>query len=169
MKKYNLVLMLVAIIISTNFKLYSQDTILKKSDKTIESESISIKENSIEETKAFILKEINEHGFEEDSFKTRYKASFEGDYLRLIEMTKKNKELNAGILFDFSNVYKFQKISIRSEELAYLNIFVTIIKKNDKKDKLKLIMRVDGPAHAKIILNALKQYNSLLIKKEKTI
>ena len=41
-------------------------------------------EISKEETMEFIVKSINGHGFEEDSFKRRYRAKFEGDYLRLI-------------------------------------------------------------------------------------
>lgn len=47
-----------------------------------------VSNHSLAETKDFIIKTINEHGFEEDTFKSRYRASFEGDYLRLIVMRK---------------------------------------------------------------------------------
>jgi hypothetical protein len=126
-------------------------------------------EISIEETKDFIVKQINEHGFEEDSFNNRYKASFEGDYLRLIVLRKNNEEANGGILFDFSNVYKFQNVSVRSNNLAFVNIFVSILKnkKQNKWDKHKLIMRVDNSLIAESILNALKHYNELLIETKK--
>ncbi len=127
--------------------------------------------HSLAETKEFIIKTINEHGFEEDTFKRRYRASFEGDYLRLIVMRKDEIEpTNKGILYDFSNVYKFQRVSKRSDKLSFLNIWVSIVK-NEKKmkfDKHKLIMRVDDPDKAESILNALKYYNSLLLGKSKS-
>lgn len=123
------------------------------------------------ETKEFIVKTINDHGFDEDSFKRRYRASFEGDLLRLIIMRKnENEPSHKGILYDFSNVYKFQRVSKRSNQLAYVNIFVSIVK-NERKmkfDKHKLIMRVDDPEKAQSILNALKHYNSLLLGKNKS-
>lgn len=126
------------------------------------------KENdiSLEETKEFIIKTINEHGFEEDTFKRKYRATFEGDYLRLIVLKKNGIDItNDGILYDFSNVYKFHHVSKRSDKLAFVNIWVSILKNNkkDKWDKHKLIMRVDGIPEAESILNALRHYNELLL------
>ena len=124
-------------------------------------------EEALEETKDLLVKEINAHGFEANSFKSKYKASFEGNYLRLIELKKKSTEpKNEGILFDFSNVYKFEKLSKRSEELVYLNIWVSILKneKKNKFDKHKLVMRVDGVDNAVTILTGLKQLNKLLLE-----
>jgi len=121
---------------------------------------------SIEETKDFIIKTINEHGFEEDTFKRKYKASFEGDYLRLIILKKNGIDnTNEGILYDFSNVYKFHRVSERSDKLAFVNIWVSILKnkKKNKWDKHKLIMRVDGIPEAKSILKSLQHYNKLLL------
>lgn len=130
------------------------------------SSDIASDEISLEETKNFIIKEINEHGFEEDTFKKRYRASFEGEYLRLIVLRANGEEANHGLLYDFSNVYKFHNVSKRSDELAFLNIFVSMSqsKKEIKWDKHKLIMRVDGLVHAEAIQNALKHYNKLLIQ-----
>lgn len=126
---------------------------------------------SLAETKEFIIKTINEHGFEEDTFKRRYRASFEGELLRLRVMKKDESEpVNNGILYDFSNVYKFQNVSKRSDKLSFVNIWVSIVK-NEKKmkfDKHKLIMRVDDPVKAESILNALKYYNTLLLGKSKS-
>ncbi len=126
---------------------------------------------SLAETKEFIIKTINEHGFEEDTFKRRYRASFEDDYLRLIVMRKDEIEpTNRGILYDFSNVYKFQRVSKRSDKLSFVNIWVSIVK-NEKKmkfDKHKLIMRVDNPDKAESILNSLKYFNTLLVGKSKS-
>lgn len=124
---------------------------------------------SIEETKKRIISLINKYGFEEDTFKRKYLASFEGDYLRL-KVTKKNSKepANEGLLYDFGNVYKFDGVSKRKKNLAFMNIFASILKnpKKDKWDKHKLIMRVDGGAQADAIMGALKKYNKLLISKE---
>ncbi|WP_418508909.1 hypothetical protein [Corallibacter sp.] len=129
-----------------------------------------INEISLQETKDFIVEYINKYGYEEDSFKSHYKAVFEGNYLRLIELKKNsNEEKNMGILYDFSNVYKFQRVSRRSDQLAYVNIFVSILK-NEKRntwDKHKLIMRVSSPEKADSILNALKHLNKLLTDSKK--
>lgn len=127
---------------------------------------------SITETREFIVKTINEHGFEEDTFKRRYRASFEGDLLRLRVMKRDgSRPVNNGILFDFSNVYRFDRVSKRSDKLSFVNIWVSIVKdeKKMKFDKHKLIMRVDDPNKAQSILNALKYYNSLLLRKNKSV
>lgn len=120
---------------------------------------------SIKDTKKRIINLINKYGFEEDTFKRRYLASFEGDYLRLI-VTKKNSSEPAigGILYDFANVYKFHNVSKRKKGLAFVNIWVPLLKnvKKNKWDKHKLIMRVDGAPQAESILASLKLYNKLL-------
>ncbi|PWK20715.1 hypothetical protein [Xanthomarina spongicola] len=124
---------------------------------------------SLEETKAFIIKNISENCYEEDGFKEPYKAVFEGDYLRLIILNKNQTRERSNLLYDFENVYLFQKVSKRKNDIAYINIFVPILKNKEKNkwDKHKLIMRVDGHDMADSILNALKRYNELLIKKKK--
>jgi hypothetical protein len=133
-------------------------------------DAIVDKKISKEETKEFIVKTINAHGFEEDTFDRKYKASFEGDYLRLIVLRKSGKECNDGILYDFSNVYKFQRVSKRSDQKAFINIFVSIAKNKNKTkwDEHKLIMRVDNAIIAESILNGLKHYNSFFVNQEKT-
>ena len=89
---------------------------------------------SLEETKALIVESINAYGFEEDNFKQRYIASFEGDYLRLVFTNRKGtKPANKGFLYDFSNVYRFDKISKRSEKRSYINIWTSIMENEKKK------------------------------------
>ncbi len=123
------------------------------------------KKASKEETKEFIITQINEHGFEKDSFGRKYKASFEGDYLRLIVLRRNGNESN-GDLYDFSNFFKFGKLDKRSDKLAYINIYVTISenKKNTKWGKHKLILRLDSYKVAESLYNALKHYNSFFVK-----
>ncbi len=118
-----------------------------------------------EETKEYIIKTINEHGFEKDTFDKRYKASFEGDYLRLIVLRKSGKDTNDGILYDFSNVYKFSKVDVRSNKEAYVNIYVAISvnKTNTKWVKEKLVMLMDDSQIAETLFRALKHYNSFFV------
>lgn len=132
-----------------DFKDYNSPSVLSKS-----------------EVQELIIKSINEHGFDADTFNRKHKASWEGDYLRLIVLHNDGKPVNNGLLYDFSNVYKFQKISKRSDKLAFINIFVSIAKneKMTKWDKHKLVMRVDTPTNAETIVDALKKYNAILIQ-----
>lgn len=129
--------------------------------------SQDIENLSLEETKNLIIESINNYGYEEDNFKQRYIATFEEDYLRLVFTNRKGtKPANKGFLYDFSNVYRFDKISKRKENLSYINIWTSIMENEKKKkwDKHKLIMRVEKYENAVTILNALKHYNELLSK-----
>ena len=114
----------------------------------------------------YIVKAINEHGFEEDTFDHRYRASFEGDHLRLVLLKKGGQAIDNGQLYDFSNVYKFQKVSRRDETLAFITIYVAAAKQHrkEKYDRLKLAMRFDSATDADLLVNALKAYGALLIK-----
>ena len=135
-----------------------------------QSDSKKPKAISIEETKAFIVETINNHGYDRDDFKWKFKANFEGKLLRLTHLKKNSSSepKNKGLLYDFSNVYKFQSVSKRSDKLAFLNIWVSVCEneKKDKWDKEKLVLRVDDPNIAESLLNALKHYNDLLLKSE---
>lgn len=124
---------------------------------------------SIEDTKQFIVDEINKHAYEPDGFKRRYRAAFEGDYFRLTLLDKKGEPTSHSLLYDFSNVYRFSGIDRRSDDLAYINMYVSFLKnkKKNKWDKIKITMRIDSDTRAESIFNAFKHYNALLLKKEK--
>jgi|SRR5690606_9695420 len=126
---------------------------------------------SVEETQLFLEENINKFCFQESPFKELfpYKATFIGDYLRLVNLDPENEnELNNELIFDFSNVYAFKEISKKSDKRAYLIVYVSVLT-NEKKnswDKHKLKIRVNNYLVAKSILNALKHYNSLLMEKD---
>ncbi len=124
------------------------------------------KELSKVELQGLIISLINEHGFDPNTFDRKYKATFEGDYLRLIVLHTNGEPSNDNVLYDFSNVYKFQHISKRSDKLVFINIFVSIAinKKLTNWDKHKLVMRVHNYEYAESIVDALKKYNSILTK-----
>ena len=133
-------------------------------------EEFDVKEKSKykeEKIKRTIVDNINRYGFERDSDKKAYKASFEGDYLRLIVLNKKGDESNDRDLYDFSTVYEFSGVDKRKHELAYVNVWVSK-SKNEKKNKWekdKLVMRVKGHKNADRIMRAFKDYNELLFRR----
>ena len=196
--------------------LYSQDIILKKNGKSIESKIdeigidkikyhkysnlsgpifIMLKEDvskitfengeieifnvvsklNIDEVKKVIIENINEYGFERTSYKKNYRVFFEGDYLwfQLFDLnwnkiganfTTLNKALDEDFMYDLKTVYKFDGVSKRENELAFVNIYASrlIDKKNNKWSKDKLVIRVKGHENADKIMKALKEYNRLL-------
>ncbi|SRX52960.1 hypothetical protein [Aequorivita sp. CIP111184] len=120
---------------------------------------------SIEQLKSKILEKINSYTFDAKSTTRPYRASFEGDYLKLWIMRSRGDEpYSKPILFDFSRAYDFQDISYRSNE-AFINIFVGFLDKKGKVDKVKLVIRVLEKEQAEKIVTLLKTYNRLLAEK----
>lgn len=123
---------------------------------------------SKETLKTEITTLINAHGFEEDSDKEKYLATFEGDYLRLAIM-KNDKVKSKGFLFDFATVFQFHPVSKRNETNSYINIYVAFLD-NPKKmvwAKQKLIMRVKGYENALEIQRKLQNLNRILKEEKK--
>ena len=127
------------------------------------------KSKSLEETKAHIVDMIDRYGYEEDSDNQKYKATFEGDYLRLAIM-KNEKVKSKGFLFDFSTVFQFHPVSERGKDIAYINIYISFLDnpKKMKWAKQKLIMRVHGHSEANDIARSLQYLNRLLLNQKKT-
>ncbi|TYA52326.1 hypothetical protein [Formosa maritima] len=127
-------------------------------------------EVTMEETQAFLIDYIGKYCYDDNGYlKNKYKAKFEGDYLRLTVMNKdKSKELS-NYLYDFKNVYSFRRPDRREDNLAYINLYAPFLvnEKKDKWDKHKLVMSVEGHENAQSIVNALKHYNYLLKQKTK--
>jgi len=127
---------------------------------------------SLEDTKSYIVKIINEYGWEKDSNTRRLKASFEGDWLRIVVMNKKyTKPVNSGLAYNFGNVYKFKEVSKRAGELAYLDIWVDFLfrEKNVRWEKRKLVLEIHNHQAAEELLVALKHLNKLLLEKKPQI
>lgn len=123
-----------------------------------------------EKTKKVIVKNINEYGFEHPKPRRPYNASFEDDYLRLSLPNLNNRKITKkGPLLDLSKVYEFHNVSYRNNGIAFVNLKAPI-SRNKKRDvwlKYKLVIRVQGHDKAEIIMQALKNYNKLLIHKNK--
>lgn len=119
----------------------------------------------LEETKNIIVEIINKYGYEHAYPHRDYKASIEGDYLRLtIPNVFESKKFNEGHLYDFSEVFAFHPVSKRSRGIAYINIWVLELR-NKKKNtwyKKKLVIRVLGYNNAEMLLDNLKKFNNFL-------
>lgn len=122
------------------------------------------------EIKANLIALIDAYAMAEKSGR-KFKASFEGDFLRMIVLSSKDgKELNKGLLFDFKTVYKFDPLSLRKNDRAYINIWTNRVRwedrqGNDRMDKIKLIIRVNSHEKARELLDTFKQLHAVLIKK----
>ena len=119
---------------------------------------------SLEETKNIIIEHIDNYTYIANSNKKRYKVSFEGDYIRMSELNRSGEKPLQSDLFDFSRVYKFGNIDKRKNDIAFLNIWVSILKneRKDKWDKYKLVIKVQGYSNAELINNALKHHKKLM-------
>ncbi len=113
---------------------------------------------------------INKYGYEEDSDKQKYQATFEGDFLRLAIM-KNYKVKSKGFLFDFSHVFQFHPVSERGKSIAYINIYISFLDnpKTMRWAKQKLIMRVHGHSEANDIMRSLQYLNRLLLNQKKMV
>ena len=99
----------------------------------IEMISASNKSN-IDEIKKIIIDDINEFGFERDTYKSNCNAFFEGDILWLQYFNKKGKQIGYDNLYDLSIVYKFAGVSKREDDLAYINIWTSLLYTVRKKE-----------------------------------
>ena len=120
--------------------------------------------SDIDKVKNIIIDNINKYGFERNSDKKAYKASFEDDYLWLQVFNRKGKKIGWDVVYDLSTVYKFSGVDKREDELAYVNIWTSKLKnqKRNKWEKDKLVLRVNGHKNADKIMNAFKEYHRLL-------
>lgn len=123
---------------------------------------------SLNETKDILIEYFGNYTYSANSNEKKgYKVTFEGDYIRLSEMNKSGEKVKETNLFDFSKVYRFGKIDKRKEDVAFLNIWVSIMKnkKKDKWEEYKLVIRVKGHNNAELLIDALKHYKQLLLEK----
>lgn len=127
---------------------------------------------TLQETKDFIVRVINDYGWEKDSDTRRLKASFEGNLLRVVVMNKKYTEpVNSGLVYNFGRVHKFQRISYRGGDIAFLNIWVDFLsnEKSRKFDKRKLVLEIHHHRQAEELMTAFRHLNDLLLEMEEPV
>jgi len=146
------------VIFFISLNIFSQENTVESFDERYEAIKQSVKQS------------IDSFAFDEDSKKRRYKVVFEGDKMRLLIMKANGSApINKGLVYDFSRVFQFDDISFRRKDVAYITYFLDKenYPKRKKWIKIKLIMKVFGHEHAETIMQALKDYNNILLEKEK--
>ena len=126
--------------------------------------------NKLEIIKKKVKESIDAFAFDEDSNKRRYKVVFEGNYMRLLIMKRNGSApINKGIVFDFATVYKFDPVSKRRGNVAYVNIWIASSTKKEgfKWKKRKLIMKVYSYENADEMMSLLKEYHDILVNSKK--
>lgn len=127
---------------------------------------------SLQETKDFIVRIINEYGWEKDSDTRRLKASFEGDLLRIVVMNKKyTKPVNSGLAYNFARVYKFKGVSKRPGDIAFIDIWIDFLfrEKEMRYEKRKLVIEIHSHLQAEELAEAFRHLNKLLLAKEQPV
>ncbi|GGH36069.1 hypothetical protein IA57_06860 [Mangrovimonas yunxiaonensis] len=117
------------------------------------------------DARSFIVSSINNHGYYHNSFKWKLKASFEGSYLGIVPYNPQNNKVKEETMYcDFSNLYTSGNVDVRSNNLAFINIYVASSRNINKKKwkKEKLVIRVDNPEIAKSLLDAFQDLNRSL-------
>ncbi|SCY58629.1 hypothetical protein [Flavobacterium caeni] len=135
---------------------------IKMQDGTVEIFDWEISNASTrEQLQQYIANLINTHGSEKE-VSMKYRASWQGHYLQL-ELLDRNGNPESERTYDFASVHRFQNVSKRALDWAYLNVFVAVAqnKKKTKWDTEKLIMRIDDFFQAERLLEALRKYNAL--------
>jgi hypothetical protein len=127
------------------------------------------KDVSIEELKEIIIKNINKFAYSYTTGKN-YTAEFEGNYLKLTPYSKltTRKFTISSYYYDFSVECNFHDLSLRSNGISYINVFVTkLYKKNEKfvsRGIDKLVIKVQGHKNGKNLQDALISYSYFFIK-----
>src|SRR5690606_8560778 len=94
-------------------------------------------ERSIDETKSYITKIINDYGWAGTLTKNRLRADFEGDYLRIAQMNKDyTKPITKGVVYNFTNVYRYKGPIREPGDRAELIIWVDYLA-NEKTGRWK--------------------------------
>lgn len=117
-----------------------------------------------EETKAIIVKIINDFAYERDGDKA-YQASFEGDFLKLSRKNIETNEISEKFrLFDFTAKCDFHNLSERGNNICYLNVYVPRVLYGESRNGIKLVILIKGHENGQLLLDALKKYNDFFQK-----
>lgn len=149
---------------------YGQDTIVNN---VAEPQQCIYQSNrTLQETKDFITRIINDFGHEKGWDSRKLRATFEGNLLRIVIMNKKYTEpINSGYVYNFARVHKFQRVSKRAGDIAYLNIWVDFLEneKQRKFGKRKLVLEIHHHKQADELQTAFRHLNKLLLDMEEPV
>lgn len=130
-------------------------------------------ERTLDETKAYIVKIINENGWKENSRKNRLNAEFEGDLLKI----KSSSTLLGQVIdedeavYNFANVYRYKGPIKQPGDIAYVVIWVDYLsnKKTGKWTKRDLEMDIGNFEAGEQLMIAFRHLNKLLREKKPAV
>ena len=129
-------------------------------------------QRSLEDTKSYIVKMINENAWEENSDKRRLRAEFQGDLLRIVAMNSDySKPLSSGIVYNFGNIYKYKDPIKKPGDIAHIIIWLDYLydEKTGQWKKDAFDFDVHNYEAAEQLMIAFRHLNQLLIAKKPQI
>ncbi|MDR6762356.1 hypothetical protein J2Y38_002567 [Flavobacterium sp. 2755] len=129
-------------------------------------------EKSLDETKSYIVKMINNYGWEQNSSKRRLRVDFEGDFLKIITMNKDfDKSLDDGSIYNFTVVYRFKGPIKEPGDIARIIIWADFLlnEKNNKWKKEALDIDIHNYEIGEQLMLAFKHLNKLLLEKKPSV
>ena len=127
-------------------------------------------ERTLEETKSYIIKIVNQYPWEKYSEKKRPTVEFEGDLVKITSIkTFLGMPLDGSVLYcNFSNVFRFKGPIRESGNIAILVIWVDCATNKDltnwKKRNFEIV--VNNHEVGEQLMIAFKHLNKLLIEKK---
>jgi len=129
-------------------------------------------QRSLEDTKLYIVKMINENGWEENSNSRRLQAKFEGVLLRIVIMNSEfTKPINNGMVYNFGNVYKYKGPIKKPGDISRVIIWIDYLYNEKTLQWKKEAFEFDVHNHeaAEQLMIAFRHLNQLLIAKKPAV
>ncbi|RZJ33633.1 MAG: hypothetical protein EOO51_13200 [Flavobacterium sp.] len=129
-------------------------------------------EKTLDETKAYIVKMINEHGFKQNSDKRRLRAEFDGNLLKIFtENGLFGKSMEDEAVYNFANVYKYKGPMKKPGDIAEIIIWVDqrANERNNKWVKQNFEMDIHNYEIGQQLMIAFRHLNKLLLESKPAI
>ncbi|NMH26561.1 hypothetical protein [Flavobacterium silvaticum] len=125
-------------------------------------------EKSLDETKQYITKNLNEFAFKENSHAKRLHAEFENDLLRVYVLNNKGEKSDNGSVYNFATVYKYGRVKRKPGDIAHVTIWLDYLLNESQGTWKKTDFEFDIQNYdvAEQLIIAFRHLNQLLIDKK---
>lgn len=123
---------------------------------------------SLDDTKSYITKIINEYGYKEHSHAKRLLAVFEDDLLRVYILNNFGEKSDNGTVYNFANVYKYARPKRLPGDVVHLTIWLDYLLNESKGIWKKTDFEFDVRNYeaSEQLMIAFRHLNQLLIDKK---
>ncbi|MBD3583522.1 hypothetical protein [Flavobacterium selenitireducens] len=129
-------------------------------------------ERSLEETKDYIVRMINEYGWKQNSDTRRLRADFDGDLLKITTENRLfGRMAETPDVWDFTHIYRYKGPTKQPGDVAELIIWADLLVNPaaDKWAKQNLEMDIRNYAVGEQLMNAFRRLNQLLLEKKPAV